>query len=261
MWKKILIGLLIAVLTAVLCFYFYFCHKLDKEQRQKEVCTEIKVCILDSLTNKFLTPKDITNLLTEGSTNPINKKINAIDLNSLEILLSQKSAVKKSDISIRRNGLLRADITQRRPVLRIQTNEGGFYIDDEKYIFPLVSSFTSYVPIVSGYIPIKLQIGHRGSVRKKEEQWLDKLINFGEYLDQHPFWNKMIQEIYIKENLDVLLFTRIGDQTINFGKFTNFDEKFSKLDSFYHNVVPVYGWDKYKEVNLKFDKQIVCKKK
>jgi cell division protein FtsQ len=37
-------------------------------------------------------------------------------------------------------------------------------------------------------------------------------------------------------------------------------EKFEKLKIFYREAIPYEGWDKYEEINLKFKRQIVCKK-
>jgi hypothetical protein len=38
-------------------------------------------------------------------------------------------------------------------------------------------------------------------------------------------------------------------------------EKFSKLEIFYKQAMPYEGWTKYDQINLKYSKQIVCRKK
>jgi len=39
------------------------------------------------------------------------------------------------------------------------------------------------------------------------------------------------------------------------------ETKFKKLKVFYKEVIPYEGWDKYQSIDLRFDKQIVGKKK
>lgn len=56
----------------------------------------------------------------------------------------------------------------------------------------------------------------------------------------------------------------VGNQKIVFGSaFTDKEvkEKFEKLKIFYKEAIPYEGWNKYSEISLKYDKQIVCKKK
>jgi cell division protein FtsQ len=51
---------------------------------------------------------------------------------------------------------------------------------------------------------------------------------------------------------------RVGDQSIHFGSLDNVDKKFDKLEAFYKNVVPTYGWNRYSRIDLKYADQIVC---
>ena len=56
----------------------------------------------------------------------------------------------------------------------------------------------------------------------------------------------------------MVFYTVVGDQKIIFGEIDDFDYKFAKLKAFYTGIVPVYGWERYSAVNLKFSDQIVC---
>ena len=114
------------------------------------MCTDVSVRILDSAVNRFVSPGDIRSILTSSAVSPIGRPRDEINLHDIENLLNSRSAIRKSDASLANDGILDISITQRRPVIRIQTGSGAFYIDDTGYIFPWVSTFTSYVPIVSG---------------------------------------------------------------------------------------------------------------
>jgi cell division protein FtsQ len=53
-----------------------------------------------------------------------------------------------------------------------------------------------------------------------------------------------------------------GMHTIHFGRADEqVEEKFKRLKIFYKEGLKKVGWDQYKTINLKFDKQVVCEKK
>lgn len=258
MFRKILTYVGWFLLLALFSSYFFFAHTLKKNGETDDICTHIEVNILDSAINRFVDGKEVKGIIEASELKIINNGISNINLHDVEMLLNQRSAIKYSDVSIDREGVMRVDITQRRPLLRIQHTDGGFYVDESCYLFPLVSSFTSHVPIVTGDIPINIKRGQRGRVDQEEEKWLISMLKFGEYIRNHEFWSSQIQQINILPNGELSLYMRVGDQTILFGGMDNMEYKFKKLEAFYRNIVPLQGWNKYSQINLKYSDQIVC---
>jgi len=260
MFKKILTYFGYTLLFAMIAAYFVFSTILTKQEQSELACKTIKVAILDSAVNRFVTREEIIELLRVEGITPNESKLKHINQNTLEVILSNHNAIRKSEVSYTRDGVLSVNITQRRPILRIETPNGGFYMDETAYIFPLVGRFTSYVPIVSGNIPLKLMPWHRGRVKTNVE-WAEALKEFGLYLNKEEFWNSMVEQIYVDEKGIIHLTPRIGEQEIIFGHLDNVEYKFKKLYAFYQEVIPVEGWEKYKSIDLQFSNQIVCKKK
>lgn len=261
MVKKVLIYIAAALALCAIGAYFFFAQKLYSTNMPKQQCKSIEVILLDSLHNRFVTKSEVVEIM-DGFMGPsIGKSVGEIDLNLIEKLLDKRSAIKVSQASITRDGKLRIDITQRKPVLRIQTENGGFYVDEEQYIFPLVPTFTSYVPVVSGKIPLAIDAQYRGKAHDDKENWMERIMLLGSYMSNDPFWNAQIEQIYIDNNGDVILSPRVGNHKIIFGDLKDISTKFNKLYTFYKNVVPAEGWDKYSTVNLKYKDQIVCKLK
>ena len=259
MVKKVLTYIGLSLLTIALGAYFYFAMQLQRRYADKEVCREIKVTLLDSAQNRFVTKTEVIDIIENFAGHPIGKKNSEINLANIELLLNKRSAIRGSQASLYRNGTLAIDITQRRPLLRIHTQNGGFYVDETGYIFPLVESFSSYVPIVTGNVPLDLNVDHRGNAAGEEERWINKLVELGIFLNNNPFWNAMIEQIYIAQNGDVILCPKVGNLEVIFGDLNNIEEKFHRLLAFYKNIAPHEGWGKYSSVNLKYKKQIVCK--
>ena len=111
---------------------------------------------------------------------------------------------------------------------------------------------------MSGHIPVKLEEGYRGAPDRDDRGWVDGITELAHYLDRHPVWNSQIQQIDVEQNGDIVFYTAVGDQKIIFGTTDDIDYKFAKLRTFYRQIVPVYGWERYSAVNLKFSDQIVC---
>ena len=259
MLKKILISFVVVLAFGAIGAYFYFAQMLYSKNMPTQVCKEVKVVLLDSLQNRFVTQHEVMEIMDGFMGKSTGKNIAEIDLNTIEKLLNSRSAIKESQASITRAGELRIDITQRKPVLRIQTGNGGFYVDESQYIFPLVSTFTSYVPVVSGNIPFVLNEGHRGKALEDTGNWMEKIMLLGSFLENDPFWNSQIEQIYVDSNGDIILSPRVGNHKIIFGDLKDIGHKFNKLYTFYKNIVPAEGWEKYHTVNLKYKDQIVCK--
>lgn len=258
MFKKFLIYTGWSLLILILGAYFFCAETLYRQNRKNEVCRSIKVTLLDSIQNKFVSKSEVIDIIEEFTGTVIGKQIYDINLANIENLLDKRSAIKESQVSINRNGTLQVDITQRRPLLRIETANGGFYIDETAYIFPLVESFTSYVPIVSGHIPLMIDQGHRGKALDDTQGWMEKIIGLGIFLNENPFWDAMVEQIYITANGDAVLAPKVGGFEIILGDLNNLDSKFARLLAFYKNIAPHEGWEKYKAVNLKYKDQIIC---
>jgi len=258
MFKKILIYTGWSLLAILAGAYFFCAEKLTRQNRNSEVCKGIRVTLLDSAENKFVAKSEVIDIIEEFTGTVIGKRRDEINLANIEKLLGKRSAIKDSQVSLGIDGTMNVEITQRRPLLRIETANGGFYIDETGYLFPLVETFTSYVPIVSGEIPLNIDKGHRGELLEDPQGWSGKIMELGIFLAENPFWDAMVEHIYISTNGDVILSPKVGNFEINIGDLNNLDSKFSRLLAFYKNIAPHEGWEKYKAVSLKYNNQIIC---
>ena len=258
-WRNILAGLLYAALTVAAGAYFWFARGLRESGKGDEVVKSVKVTLLDSSLNKFVTKQEIVDIINRFSGNVVGRRIDSIRLGQIEELLNHRSVVKETEAYVTRDGVMSIEIRQRKPVIRIQTEEGGFYMDETAFVFPLIDNYSSYVPVVTGKVPLDVLMDEHPQ-SKDTTSWLGKILNLGMYLEKHPFWNAQIEEIFFNDNGDVELIARAGNQKIIFGDLDNIAEKFDKLHSFYSYIIPKAGWDKYSCVNLKYRGQIVCTK-
>lgn len=257
--KKILRYIVSIVLMLILCAYFIQATRLTRVGFENITCDHIKVTISDSLQNRFVTSDDIKSIILSHN-NFIGTRADQIDLYALESLINQKSAVKNSKVALDRNGVMYVSVNQRKPVIRLQSGARGVYVDSDGVIFPLTPRYTSYVPVITGEIPIDLTSGDN-QLTMEEERWLHSCVKMGLFLERNDFWGDQIEQINIENNGDVTLSTRVGNINIIFGGLSDFESKFKKLYLFYQHIIPVNGWERYQSVNLKYDGQLVCIRK
>jgi cell division protein FtsQ len=258
MFKKILIYTGYFLVTAALAVYFYFSSALTSSQCKEITCNRIEVIIKDSAQNRFVSRSEIVGLLEEEGIRTNESKIKHINQHKLELAINNRTAVKVSHVSVTRSGKIQVQVTQRRPIIRIETTNGGFYMDDSAYVFPLIRSFTSYVPVVSGNVPLPFPPGFRGNA-DLSDKWASGIYQLALYMDNNQEWNTLIEQIYIDSKGVMTMTPRAGITEIIFGSPENIDYKFSKLNLFYTKVIPAKGWYTYKTVDLSFDNQLVCK--
>lgn len=117
---------------------------------------------------------------------------------------------------------------------------------------------------------MELQLKRRQQVcenfRKKiEKKSVDfaNLINFVSKVNRDSFWSAEIVQFvadttYMGE-VSLRLIPRSGNFEIEFGTLNKSDEKLAKLRKFYANGLPYVGWERYKVVDVRYDKQIICR--
>ena len=122
--KYILIGVCGALLAGILVASYI----AGKESRKGLVCKGLEVAIMDSLENSFVSKKDVKKYLDKEYGRYVGKNLDSIDLVKIEKIIDGRSAVKKSQAYVTKDSLLRIEITQRKPVVRLQEFLRGLQI-------------------------------------------------------------------------------------------------------------------------------------
>jgi len=79
-------------------------------------------------------------------------------------------------------------------------------------------------------------------------------------LQKDPFWDAQIEQIQVEPNGEWILIPRVGDYEVMMGLPNGLDEKMKRLRLFYRKGLPKVGWERYSQISLKFENQIVCTK-
>jgi cell division protein FtsQ len=211
-----------------------------RNERRKIKKTEV---IFIGENTLFLKPEMVNKLLIEK--NQDLKTLNKVDLDlmKLELSINKQEMIQKADVFVSVDGVLKAVVKQKTPVGRVFDEAGSFYIDYEGNKMPLSDNYTARVPLVSGEI----------NVVKKE-----KLSEVLKMITQDEFLKKNIIGVQVLPNGSLVMENRNYDYQIDFGRTINIEKKFKNYKAFFQKAVSDSTLNKYKRINLKFTKQVVC---
>ena len=218
---------------------FYF----GGRSRTRE-CITFEVIVRDSLRLQFVQAGDIIELVREHYLYPVGKPLNEINTLAIREAIETNELVESADVFSTPRGAIIASITQREPVLRVisETN-GSFFVDNNGEIMPVSPNFAVRVPLATGFI--------------SQEFAQNCLFDFAMFLNRNPNWNAWFEQIVVERNQHVVLIPRIGDFRIIMGSLDNYTTKLNNFALFVERGLNVLGWNRYSEINLRFENQIV----
>lgn len=218
----------------------------------KKNSSPIKEIVINS-ENKFLDRFQIESLITEKmDKDSIIKNVNIIEKNILA-----NPFVKEIKLYQDLSNKLIVDLVQYQPIARlVYENKKDLYIDLHGNIFPISTKFSERVILIHTADNINFDLKNINST-----DYGKKIFTMINYIINDIFLSKIISEIDINYNKNIIIYPQVSKQKIIFGYPEKIDVKFDKLMLFYKKILPAKGWNTYKSVNLKFKNQIVCDKK
>lgn len=195
------------------------------------------------------------NFIKTFLSNQISSDSQSINFNDLENKFESISHVK--DVAIYKDliGNLNIGIKQYIPIARIVSGKlSNNYINDEGHVFPISSRYSKRV--------LLLHMNDEFSKNKNltSSKFGKDLLKMIKFINKDEFFSKIISELEINSNKNIVIHPQFSKQKIIFGYPDNLDEKFEKINIFYKKIVPAKGWNTYRTVNVKFKNQIICDK-
>lgn len=251
---------IVSVLTlAALVAVFMLINAGKAKKRALITCEGVNVEFTDDY--RFVTEEDVKGYLDNYYGAYIGQRIDSIKLHKVESILNVQSAILNSEAYTTDDGMLNITISQREPVVRFQNGEHGFYADECGFIFPLQDNYTSNVPVIDGNIPLNVEDGFKGAPGSdKEKAWMAGVLELLNFMDKSRAWSENIVQMHVDEKGDLVLIPRQGNERFIFGSPDGAEAKFGRIEKYYRYILPEKGEGYYRTVNVKFDKQIVCKK-
>lgn len=180
-----------------------------------------------------------------------------LDGTKVEGILDADPFIQKAEVFRDAKDVLHLDITQSYPILRLVDKASvNYYLTEQGSIMPISKHFTARVPVANGKIPL-LKAGDDINTNT----FINSIYDLVSLIREDHFLEPMIEQIHINRKGEFTLVPKIGDQIIVLGSTENLESKFERLKTFYDEVLPHEGWDKYSSFSLKYKDQIVCNKR
>lgn len=211
---------------------------------------DVKVTICDSLDAQFIEANELLIALRPDSINPVGHVVGDYDTYHLQQLIQRNPLVRKVNCYHTPDSLLRIDIYQRHPMLRIKSQEllRDYYLDTDGELMNFkLSRRPIQVPLATGHITHEIATG--------------PLYQLAQFLQDEELWNNAFTQIHVEENGDIRLVPRVGDHTVLIGSADNLEEKFDNLKRFYKKALNKKGWNSYRTINLKYKGQVIGEKR
>ena len=232
-WGKILLFFVFIFSIGILCASNYF--------NNNRVIADIDVVIQ---------PNSSFYISTDSIKNIINRYIyttkNSISITKIEDELDKNTFVEKSQVYTMVGHKLFVHVKQKQPVARVITNDSIFYLDKNSNFMSLSKLYSADVPIIFGF---------------NQFSDLDYLKKISLMIRDDKFLNQNITQIIINDNQEINLKLSGLNTFIELGHNNKLEKKIQNLKAFYNRAVRKNEIEKYKEVNLQFENQVVAVKK
>ena len=187
---------------------------------------------------------------TDSIKNSIKRYIyntkDSISITKIEDELDKNTFVEKSQVYTMVGNKLFVHVKQKEPVARVITNDSIFYLDKNSNFMSLSKLHSADVPIIFGFN----QFSDLGYLTK-----ISLMIRDDKFLNQN------ISQIIINDNQEINLKLSGLNTFIELGYNNKLEKKIQNLKAFYNRAIRKNDIEKYKEVNLQFENQVVAVKK
>ncbi len=244
---------LAAYIVVALCAF-------NKPEAKNNVCQDVSIVVSDATTHGFIDAKEIMDRLQKSGLNPKGKHFSQVSCRQIEEALLATPFVRTVECYKNEAGIVNIKVTQRMPTVRIKSVNGDdYYIDDKDKIMPKSDASADLI-IATGHIS-----------RSYATMYVAPLARA---LMADDMSRNMFQQIHITKNMRVELVPRIGNHVVALGRLPESNlrsernklieeyvgKKMKTLVAFYKHGLSRAGWNKYSEINIEYDNQIICKR-
>ena len=118
---------IVSIIVATLLFcYIVFVSFFFRESRQKELCRDLQVVVVDSLDKHFVSESDLVHILKKADLNPIKRPMDEINTDRIENELLKNEMIARVEAYKTPSGMIKLEVEQKIPILRVISPRGKF---------------------------------------------------------------------------------------------------------------------------------------
>lgn len=240
-WCVIVLGVTVVIMSAV-----------DKKKDARTQSVNIQIESLEF--GKYLiNEEDIKEVIMDGfGSDLLGEQIKTIDVERLEVELEAEPFVLDAETYIDASQTININIKQRLPILRVLDSNGlDYYLDVHGVKMPPSKHYTARVLVATGALP-----PFTDDYLKREDHLINHLFDLTNFILDDPLLEPLVEQIHVK-NKEFILVPKVGDHKILLGNMKNLEDKIKRLKIFYEEGMPRTGWQRYKELDLRYKGQVI----
>lgn len=222
--------------------------------RNEKVCSNVSIRFKEASGGRYVGKADIARQMWPGGIPALkNRPLADLDLSLMERRIEQDPWVRNAELFIDANGGLQVMVEEQQPVARVFNRDGAsFYIDEAMRRIPLNRRFTPNLPVFTG-LPVSSFVSAKG-----DSAWLTQVLDIVNAMGKDSLWMAQLEECAYEQPVGFVMYPLAGDHRIIFGEADRAHDKFRNLFVFYTKVLAREGWNSYKTIDLRFDRQVVA---
>lgn len=208
----------------------------------------------------LIEPEDVLVLLERSFTQRIDAlQLSEVNVRRIESVLEGDPFILDADAFINARDEVYIRLVQREPVLRVMDNaDNDFYLDAGGQVMPPSKHHAAHVLVATGNIR-----PWTDDFLTKPEHDLNHLMAFAERLRADDFLGALVEQVYLNNKGEMILAPKVGDQIILLGRYDpeRIERQLARLKTFYREGLPYKGWREYRSFDLRYEDQVVAKKR
>jgi cell division protein FtsQ len=228
----------------------------------------LQVDITNPAATMFVHSDELTEMVIENYTDVSGMEIGEVDIDSIKRIVEAHPFVKSCRVYSSVDGLIKVEVEQRVPIVRVFTNSGeGFMLDQHGDIMPIPHHIPLSVLCASGGIEFKPEKFYGTNFRSlitmspKEFLPLSYYFAIATEINKDPYFSILISQLHYNDEKEVELVPVIGDFVILFGNPDKSEDKLEKMKILYTHMIPYVDLSIYSTVNVTVKNRLIFKKK
>jgi cell division protein FtsQ len=227
-------------------------------------CNVVSITIKDSADVKFVDVNDVRTIL-----NSVMGEIEGHTMDSINTFLFDEQLRKCPyirNVSIYKSitGILNIDIQQRKPILLVLNDKQDYYIDSDGMIFAASDKDACQCIVVNGHVKDKYDF--TGDKIYKADPYAEgsqsgELFKLAQLIQDDDYWSDQVVQIFINQLGEYEIVPMVGNFVLSIGSIEDYDKKMYTLKQFFFKALPKLGWNTYQQISVKYNNQIVCKRR
>ena len=222
--------------------------------RQGARVTDVIIEIEPTAEGQFLIQsKDVVARLSAGPHGSlVGLPIAELRLELLERFVEQDPFVRDANVYTTYAGQLQVEIEQAEPILRVHRRRSAdYYIGATGAVLPLSKNDVVRVPVLTGDVP-SFETAIADTVASEAYE-------LAAALRASDLYGGLIEQIELDET-GYTLVPKVGSTVYRLGQLSDLQRKLRDLEDFLRSVTPEVGWEHYREVDLRYDGQVVARR-